>query len=97
MEKLKRLKYEIALIVVGLVVMASLGAIGQFEKLIFTATSVAIPTALGFIASKKLSAEIINWEAVSENTKAYFRLGVIVVFVLGYAIISNSFAVKIGF
>ncbi len=95
-EELKRMKWEILIILIGLGVMWSMGAVGQMQKIIVTSVTVAIAMVLGFKASKKFGAPKIEWESVDENTKVIFRLGIVVAFVIGYAIISNSFAVRLG-
>ena len=96
MNKNMRLWIEFTIIIVGLGFLLYMGAIGQIEKLISTAVTVAIAMVLGFIASKKLGANQINWENVNENTKVYFRMALIIGAIFGYAIISNSFSVRLG-
>ena len=96
MDKKMRLWIETTIIFVGLGVLWNMGAIGQIEKLISTAVTVAIAMVLGFMASKKLGANEISWENVNENTKVYFRMALIVGAILGYSIIANSFAVHLG-
>jgi Kef-type K+ transport system membrane component KefB len=95
-KELMRMKWEIIIILIGLLVMWNMGAIGQMQKIVVTAVTVAIAMVLAFKASKKFGAPKIEWEVVSEDTKVYFRLGIIIAFVFAYAIISNSFAVRIG-
>ncbi|MCK9372568.1 MAG: hypothetical protein M0P91_05180 [Sulfuricurvum sp.] len=94
--ELKRIKWELLIISVGIAMMIYMGAIGQMQKIVVTAVTVAMAMILAFKASKKFGAPKINWGVVSEDTKAYFRLGIIVAFVFAYAIISNSFAVRLG-
>ncbi|MDD2267648.1 hypothetical protein [Sulfuricurvum sp.] len=95
-EELKRMKWELLIVLIGIATMVYMGAIGQMQKIIITSVTVAIAMILGFKASKKFGAPKITWEKVDENTKAIFRLGIVVAFVIGYAIISNSFAVRLG-
>jgi len=95
-KELMRMKWEILIVVIGVAVMVYMGAIGQMQKIVVTAVTVAIAMILGFKASKKFGAPKIVWERVDENTKVIFRLGIVVAFVVGYALISNSFAVRIG-
>lgn len=94
--ELLRMKWEIIIILIGLLVMWNMGAIGQMQKIVVTAVTVAIAMMLAFKASKKFGAPKIEWEEVSEDTKVYFRLGIFIAFLFAYAIISNSFAVRIG-
>ncbi|MCX6076009.1 MAG: hypothetical protein NTW78_03890 [Campylobacterales bacterium] len=96
LNKKMRLWIEFTIIVIGLVFLWYMGAIGQIEKLISTAVTVAIAMVLGFIASKKLGANEINWEKVNEDTKVYFRMALILGAIFGYAIIANSFSVRLG-
>lgn len=95
-KELLRMKWEIIVILIGLLVMWNMGAIGQMQKIVVTSVTVAMAMILGFKASKKFGSPEITWEKVDANTQAYFRLGIVVAFVIGYAIISNSFAVRIG-
>lgn len=96
MKELLRMKWEIIIMLIGLLVMWNMGAIGQMQKIVVTAVTVAIAMILAYKASKKFGAPKIEWERVSEDTKVYFRLGIIIAFLFAYAIISNSFAVRIG-
>lgn len=96
MKNVKRVGIEAAIIIAGLLVLWNMGAIGQIEKLISTAVTVAIAIVLGFMASKKLGANEIKWENVNEDTKVYFRMALIIGAILGYSIIANSFSVHIG-
>lgn len=95
-EELLRMKWEIIIILIGLLVMWNMGAIGQMQKIVVTAVTVAIAMILAFKASKKFGPPKIVWEEVSEDTKVHFRLGIFIAFLFAYAIISNSFAVRIG-
>ena len=94
--KKMRLWIEFTIILSGLGFLWYSDAIGQIEKLISTAVTVAIAMVLGFIASKKLGANEIQWENVNENTKVYFRMALIIGAIFGYAIIANSFSVRLG-
>lgn len=95
-KELMRIKWELLIVVIGIAIMVYMGAIGQMQKIVVTAVTVAIAMILGFKASKKFGSPKIIWEKVDANTQAYFRLGIVMAFVIGYAIISNSFAVRIG-
>ena len=96
MKELIRMKWEIMITMIGLLIMWDMGAVGQMQKIVVTAVTVAIAMMLAFKASKKFGAPKIEWEVVNEDTKVYFRLGIIIAFVFAYAIISNSFAVRLG-
>lgn len=91
-----RMKWELLIIAIGFGILYHMGAIGQMQKIVVTALTVAIAMVLGFKASKKFGAPKIDWGEVDANTKAYFRLGIVAAFVFAYAIISNSFAVRLG-
>lgn len=95
-KELLRMKWELLIIMIGIAVMVYMGAIGQMQKIVVTSVTVAIAMILGFKASKKFGSPEIIWEKVDANTQAYFRLGIVMAFVIGYSIISNSFAVRIG-
>lgn len=95
MGNLKRVSNELLIIAIGILFMWHFGAFGQLEKIISTATTIAIAMMLGFIASKKFGVTI-SWEKVDENTKVYFRLGLIIGAIVGYALVANSFAVRLN-
>lgn len=95
MNYIKRLWVEISIVLISVFVLWQEDAIGQLQKLLSTAVTIAIPVILGFIASKRLG-NTIDWSKVDENTKAYFRVILITAIVLGYAIVSNSFSVRLG-